>query len=106
MAMTLLAILVILWLLGIVRIPGFAIHDFSLFTLGGYHVTLLNVLFLIAFMWAVEILPSPLRETVVFLALLWVLSALGIIVIAGLTNLIIVAVGIALVLSLFRGNKS
>jgi hypothetical protein len=49
-------------------------------------------------MWIVGILPSPLRQIAAVLLILWILALFGIIVIAGISNLLVLAVIIGLVL--------
>lgn len=98
----LLVVLLILWFLGIIRIPGLVIPNISLFNFNGKPVTLWEILILIMIIWAIEALPSPLRQIAVVLILLWVLNILGFIVISGLSNLITIALVIGVVLALFN----
>lgn len=94
--------LILLWVLGVVQVPGIAIRNFTLFRLGGHTVTLLEVLILLVLLWAVETLPSPLRELTVLAVILWLLSTLGIIVVSGLPNIIVLAVILGLALTYLR----
>lgn len=96
-------ILIALWFLGYVRIGDFNIPDISLFTLNGVDISLWDVLILAVILWAVSVLPSPLRQIVAVGVLIWVLSTLGIIAIAGLSSLIIIAIILGLLFTLLGG---
>ena len=91
--------LLVLWLVGVIQIPGLAIRDFTLFRFQNHTVTLLEVLIFLVLLWAVETLPSPLRELTVLAVIMWLLSTLGIIVVAGLPNILILAVVVGLLLT-------
>lgn len=97
-----LAILIALWFLGIVQINSFTIPHIKLFTLNGHVITLVNVLIFFAILWLTELLPSPFRQVAFVLLILYALSLLGFIVIAGFSNLIIVAVIVGVILALFQ----
>lgn len=99
-----LIILIILWLLGFISIPGFAIRDIALFHFNGRNITLWDILIFIIVAWAVESLPSPLRQIGFILVVVWLLSQLGLIAIAGLSNLIVIAVAIGLVLAILQNR--
>lgn len=98
-----LVLLIALWLLGIIHIPSLTIPDTSLFSFNGHTITLLNVLTFLVIAWAIEMLPSPLRQIAMILILLWVLSVLGFIAIAGLSHLLVLAIIIGLILAVFQG---
>jgi hypothetical protein len=97
-----LVILIALWVLGYISIPGLVFPNISLFSLNGHPVTLWNVLILLVVAWAIGILPSPLREIGAVMLLLWILSTLGIFAVAGLPSLIILALIIGLAAYLLR----
>jgi len=84
---TILVILLILWLFGFVSVPGLVFHNTVLFRILGHNVTLWELLMFIVIAWAIESLPSPLRQIAFILIILWLLSILGIVAIAGLSNL-------------------
>ncbi len=98
MASTVLIIIVLLWFLGFIQIPY--IHS-TLFTLLGKPITLYTILLFLIIAWIIEILPSPLRQIVFILFLLWVLSVLGIFTFTGLSQALVVAIIIGLLLSFF-----
>lgn len=94
-----LAVLFILWLLGIVQIPYLA-H--SLFTINGQNIRVLEALMFLAIVWIIGLLKTPFREIVMVLFFIWILSMLGIITISGLSDLAIIAVVIGVAASLIR----
>lgn len=101
MLQTIIVVLIVLWALGYVSIPFINLHslNFVLFRLAGRAITLLDILIFIVVMWAIEVLPPPLRQIVMVLILFWVLSTLGIISVAGLSQLLIIAIIVGLVLA-------
>lgn len=96
-------ILIVLWFLGYVRIGNLNIPDISLFTLNGVDISLWDVLILTVVLWAVSVLPSPLRQIIAVGIVIWVLSTIGVIAIAGLSSLIIIAIILGLLFSLLGG---
>lgn len=102
MAGILIIILLILYFFGYISIPGINIPNPLLFTFGGHAVTLLTLLIFLAIMWAIEVLPSPLRQIAMVVVLLWILSTLGFIALAGLSNILVVAILVGLIISLFQ----
>lgn len=92
-------VLIILWFLGYVRLEGLNIPDFQLFVINGRPISLWNLLILMVIVWALSILPSPLREIAGVILILWILSLLGIIAIAGLSNILVIAIIAGLILS-------
>jgi hypothetical protein len=101
MAGALIIILLLLYFFGYITIPGIYIPNPVLFTFGSHPVTLATLLIFLAIMWAIEVLPSPLRQIAVVAVLLWLLSTLGFIALAGLSNILVIAILIGLVISLF-----
>lgn len=102
MAGILIIALLLLYFFGYIHIPGLYIPNPLLFTFGGHDVTLSTLLIFLAIMWAIEVLPSPLRQIAFVLVILWILSTLGFIAVAGLSNLLVIAILAGLVLSLFQ----
>lgn len=94
-------ILIILWFLGYVNIGNLNIPDISLFTINGNVISLWDLLIFAVILWAIGVLPSPLRQIAGVGLVLWVLATLGIIAIAGLPSLIIIAIILGLIFSLF-----
>ncbi len=101
MLIAIVVILAILWFLGYVPISGIYIPNFILFTINNHPVTLWEILILMAIGWAIGILPGPLQAIASILLLLWVLSVLGIIAIAGLSSIIVPVIIIGLIVSIF-----
>lgn len=99
---TLLVVLIILWILGFIHIEGLVIKDITLFVFNGRSISLWDVLVFTIVLWAIGILPSPLRQIVGILFILWVLSVLGILSIFGLSNLLVLAIIIGLGLALIN----
>lgn len=99
---TILVILFFLWALGFLHLPGITFHNITLFRVFGHSVSLWELLMFIVIAWAMESLPTPLREIAFVLVIIWLLSILGVISIAGLSNMIVVAIIIGLVISIFR----
>ena len=90
-------LLIILWFLGYVQIPGILIPDTTLFTINGHPVTLVNLFILLLILWAIGILPSPLREVAGLFLILWLLSLFGIIAVIGLSSILIWVIIIGLI---------
>lgn len=97
-----LVILVILLLTGNIRITGFDLPHIVLFNINGQAITLVNVLIFFLILWALGILPSPFREIGAVLFVLWLLSVFGFIAIAGLSNLIVIALIVGIVFSIVK----
>lgn len=102
MLATVLFLLIILWVLGFLHIPGVVIKDMVLFQFNHHAVTLWELLMLIVIAWAIEALPTPLRQIAFILIILWILSILGIIAVSGLSNLIVVAIIVGLIVAVFQ----
>lgn len=100
----LIAILVVLWLTGIISVPWLARPEFPSLNLLGFNLTIEKLLILVVIVWIASSLGGPLRQIVWVLVVLWILSALGIIAIGGLSNLIVVGIVVGLVLSLVQGK--
>jgi hypothetical protein len=101
MAGAIIIVLFILYVFGYISIPGINIPNPILFTYGNHVVTLFNLLIFLVIIWAIDVLPSPLRQIAVVLVLVWLLSTLGFIALAGLSNIVVVAILLGLVISLF-----
>lgn len=95
-----LILLIILWFFGYITIPGFVIPTFPIFYLNGYPVTLWNIFIFALILWAIGIVPSPFREIFIIIVILWLLSTLGIIAIAGFSSILVIALIIGLILAL------
>ena len=97
-----LVLLVIFLITGLIEIPGFTLPNLVLLRINGEPITLLNVLIFMLILWAIGILPSPFREIAGVLFVLWVLSVLGFIAIAGLSNLIVIGIIVGIVFSMLK----
>lgn len=104
MLAALIVILAVLWFLGYLRIDGLNIPDTSLFTINGQVISIVDLLILALVATAISILPSPFREVAGVLLILWILAVLGVLAITGfsLPSIILIAIIIGLVVSLFR----
>jgi hypothetical protein len=100
----LLLILILLWFLGYIRIEGLMIPDINLFTINGQPVTLWSILILIVVGWAISIMPTPFRQIVTVLLIVWILAVLGILSLSGiaLANILVIAMIIGIIASLFN----
>ncbi|MCL4397899.1 hypothetical protein M1403_02640 [Patescibacteria group bacterium] len=97
----LLILLLALWILGYVTIPGLAVPAFPLFYIGAHPVTIWDLLVFAVIIWAASVLPSPIRQIVWVIVVLWLLSILGVLVFAGLPSLLIIAVILGLLIAIF-----
>lgn len=100
MLIAIVIILIILWFLGYAPISGISIPNIVLFTINNHPVTLWEILILAVIGWAIGILPRPFQAVASVLLLLWVLSVLGILAIAG-PNIIVLVIIVALIVSIF-----
>lgn len=94
-----LAVIFVLWLLGFLEI-GFL--NFFLLNLGGRDITVKDLLIFLLILWLIGLLPRPFREIVSVLFVLWVLTTLGVIAIAGFSNILVLAVVVGVVVFLLR----
>jgi hypothetical protein len=100
MLAVILVILVLLWLMGYGPITVFHI---ILFKLNGLAITIWDVLIFLVLIWLVGSLPSPLRQIAVVFILIWVLSSLGIIAVAGLSSILVIAIIVGVLLYVLSG---
>ena len=96
------AIVVVLWLLGIVRIPWMSMPNFPVFTILGYSVTIQRLLIIGILIWLGMSIGSPFRQMLWVFFILWLLSTLGLIGGLGMGMMIIVSVVIGLILSVVQ----
>ncbi len=106
MIFTILIILIVLWFLGYTPISSIHIPNATLFSLNNHPITLWNILIMLVVGWAISELPSPFREIASALLLFWVLSTIGILAIAGLSNILILAIIIGIALYALSGNRA
>jgi hypothetical protein len=103
MLVAIILILIVLWFFGYVNIGNLNIPDITLFTLNGNVISLWDLLIFAVIVWAIGVLPSPLRQIAMVGLVLWVLATLGILSIAGLPSLIIIALILGLIFFLLGG---
>lgn len=92
-----LVILLALFLLGFVHIPGVTIPDYKLFVLNHHMITLFEILIVIVAFGLLALLPRFLRIIVGALLIIWIISTLGIIVVNGLPAITIIILMIIVV---------
>jgi hypothetical protein len=100
----LVAILVILFLFWLLGYAPFQILHIILFRFNGLTITIWSALIFLVLIWLIGILPRPLREIGMVLFLIWVLSILGIIAVAGLSNILIIAIIVGVLLYVLGGG--
>ena len=100
MIIAIVIILAILWLLGYFPISGISIPNLVLFSINNHPITLWNILILAVVGWAIGILPRPFQAIASVLLLLWILSVLGILIV-GFSNIIVLVIIVALIVSIF-----
>lgn len=106
MLIAILLILVVLWFFGYMPLGGINIPNVTLFSVNNHPITLWNVLILLVVGWAISILPRPFREIASVLLLFWVLSVIGILAIAGLSNILIIAIILGFAFYIFSGSAT
>lgn len=99
----LLLILILLWILGVVRIPLFSVINIPLLYIGRKAIGLYDILVFILILWLIRILPSPIREIVTVLLIIWLLSFFGLFFFVGFSNILVLLLIVGLVLYLFGG---
>jgi hypothetical protein len=100
MLLTIVVLLIVLWFLGYVQISNVVIPNVPLFMINEHLVTLVELLIFLAIVWAVSILPTPLRQIGFAVVVLWVLATLGIITVAGLSSILVIAIIVGVLASL------
>lgn len=101
MTIALIIILLALWFLGYIQIPGFIIPNITLFQINNQDITLWNLLIFLVIIWAIGILPTPLRQIAFIVFIFWILSILGLLAIPGLSGILVFAIILGLIISLF-----
>lgn len=96
------AIVVALWLLGIINIPSLVMPSFPVLNLLGYSLTLPKLLLFILFSYLALHLGSPFRQIVWVFFVLWLLSILGLITVGGMVKLLIISLVVGLILALVQ----
>ena len=93
------AIVVGLWLLGIIKIPWLMMPRFPVLSIMGYSLTIEQLLILGIVVWLAMSLGSPFRQMIWVFSILWLLSILGIVIVGGMGTLILISIVVGLILS-------
>lgn len=96
------AMVVGLWLLGIIKIPWMSMPSFPAFSIMGYSITIQRLLIILILIWLAMKIGSPFRQIIWVFFILWLLSTLGIIAIGSMTILLIVSIVVGLILSVVQ----
>jgi hypothetical protein len=103
MLTALLLLLILFWLLGYISLPFIAIPDFVLFDFNGQPVSLWDIIILLLISWIIGVLPSPFRQIAGIFFFLWILSELGILLVAGMSSMLLMVIIIGLIVYLASG---
>jgi len=98
------AILIILFLLWLAGYGPFTVLQLILFRFNGFPVTIWDILIFLVLIWLIGALPSPFRQIAVIFVLLWILSLLGIVFVAGLTSILVIAIIVGVLLYVLGGG--
>jgi hypothetical protein len=98
-----LVLLVAFWLLGY---GPFQVLHITLLKFNNLSINLWDLLIFLVFVWLVTSLPSPLRQIAMIFILIWVLASLGVIAIAGLSNILVIAIIVGVLLYVLGGRGS
>jgi hypothetical protein len=101
MITAILLFLVVFWLLGY---GPFQVLHVILFKFNGLAINLWDILIFLVFIWLVGTLPSPFRQIAVVFVLIWVLSLLGVVAVAGLSSILVIAIIVGVLLYLLSGG--
>jgi hypothetical protein len=96
-----LLILILFWLMGY---GPFQVLHIILLKFNGFSITIWDLLIFLVLIWLVGSLPSPFRQIAVVFILIWVLSLLGIIAIAGLPSILVIAIIVGVLLYVLGGG--
>lgn len=96
------AIVVGLWLLGVIKIPWLVMPQFPVFSILGYSITIQRLLIIGILVWLGTSMGSPFRQMLWTFFILWLLSTLGIITIGGMGAMIVVSIVVGLILSMIQ----
>ncbi|HTK03708.1 MAG TPA: hypothetical protein VL401_03005 [Alphaproteobacteria bacterium] len=102
MLVAILLVLVLFWLLGY---GPFQVLHLILLKFNGLAITLWDILIFLALIWLIGSLPSPFRQIAVVFILIWILSLLGVIAVAGLSSILVIAIIIGVLLYILSGGR-
>lgn len=98
-----LLLLIVLWAFGYFQLPVFAV---PLFSFRGGTISWNDLLVFLVIIWLIGLLPYPFQEIAGVFFLLWILSSLGVITIAGFSNLMLLAIIVGLIAFIARGTTT
>jgi hypothetical protein len=101
MLLAILVLLVLFWFFGYGPIQ---VLHIILLKFNGLDITIWNLLIFLVLVWLITSLPSPFRQIAVVFILIWVLASLGIIAIAGLANILVIAIIVGVLLYVIGGG--
>src|SRR5258708_39046246 len=99
MLILILVLLFIFWLLGY---GATAVLPFPVLSFMNRVITLWDLLIFFLIIWLIGILPGPFREIASIVFILWILAVFGVIAIAGVSNLLILAIILGLLVYILR----
>lgn len=82
----------------------FTVLHIILFRFNGFVVSVWDLLIFLVLVWLVSSLPSPFRQIAVVFILIWILSLFGIIAIAGLSSILVIAIVVGVLLYVLSGG--
>ena len=82
----------------------FTVLHIILFKFNGLAVSIWDLLIFLILIWLVGSLPSPFRQIAVVFILIWVLSLLGVIAVAGLSSILVIAIIVGVLLYVLSGG--
>ncbi|KKS98132.1 MAG: hypothetical protein UV73_C0003G0074 [Candidatus Gottesmanbacteria bacterium GW2011_GWA2_43_14] len=98
MLLLLITLIILLWLVGFISVPSTSFFTLPVMFLNGRAIGLWDIIIFLVLIWVVGILPQPLKGAVLILLLLWILSLMGIVVISGMGNVLLLLLLAALIL--------
>jgi hypothetical protein len=96
------AIVVVLWLLGVIDIPWLMMPSFPVFSVLGYSLTIERLLIIGILIWLGMSLGSPFRQMLWVFFILWLLSTLGIIGSIAMGTMVVASIILGLILSVIQ----
>lgn len=101
MLIAILLVLILFWFLGYGPLETLR---FPLIKFFGRTINLWDILIVIAIIALIDILPRPAREVAVVVFIIWLLSLFGVIVVAGLSNILLIAIIVGVGLYIIKGR--
>jgi hypothetical protein len=95
MLIIILLLLIFLWFAGYGPVESLYV---PLFNIGRHVISLWDIIIFGVIAWLIGILPSPFRQIAGVFFVLWILSLLGFLAIAGLSSMLLIAIIVGLVM--------